>query len=155
MTDSGREMAARSFSVHARDHTYRSDGRPANCHFQSWGRAMHKAFIVGSSLFAETVERVLSGQAEPKTVMVVGRCPTLEEAMRQIPLDEPDVVIVADVDQPGFTIFGPLLALFPDLPILHADLNTNYVQLITSRSVHADRVDLVNAIVSLPKRRFS
>jgi hypothetical protein len=116
---------------------------------------MHRAFIVGSSLFAETVERVLTSQADPVAVLVVGRGATLEEAMQRIPLDKPDVVIVADMEQPGFTIFGPLLTLFPELPILHADLNTNYVQVITSRSVHADRVDLLNAIVSLPKRCFS
>jgi hypothetical protein len=116
---------------------------------------MHRAFIMGWSLFAETVERALTSQADPQTVIVVGRCSTLEEALRQIPLANPDVVIVAGMDQPASAVFGPLLACFPDLPILNADLNTNYVQVITSRSVHADRVDLLNAIVSLPKRHFS
>jgi hypothetical protein len=115
---------------------------------------MHRAFIVGSSLFAETVERVLTSQAEPLEVFVVGRCCTLEEAMQRIPIEKPDVVIVAGIEQSGSTIFGPLLARFPDLPILHSDLNTDYVQVITSRSVHADRTDLLNAIVSLPKRYF-
>ncbi len=115
---------------------------------------MHRVFIVGSSLFAETVERVLTNQTDLAAILVVGRCPSLEEAMHRIPIDEPDVVIVVGIQQPGFTIFGPLLTRFPDLPILHADLNTDYVQVITSRSVHADRVDLLNAIVSLPKRCF-
>ncbi|MCB0116457.1 MAG: hypothetical protein KDD84_20305 [Caldilineaceae bacterium] len=115
---------------------------------------MHRAFIVGSSLFAETVERVLINPAEPLAVLVVGRCCTLEDAIYRIPIDKPDVVIVASIEQSGSTLFGPLLTHFPDLPILHSDLNTDYVQVITSRSVHADRTDLLNAIVSLPKRCF-
>lgn len=46
-----------------------------------------------------------------------------------------------------------LLNQFPDIPIIKADLNQDYVQIITSRRVNARRVDLLVAIHELAKLR--
>ncbi len=110
----------------------------------------HRVFIVGDSLFAETLTQMLTGS---ETAAVVGVAPTIEQALPLLQTQTPDAVIVAGPDMGGPATVNPLLAANPDLSIICADLNADYWQGITSQRISAPRADLLAAIQALPKRR--
>jgi hypothetical protein len=108
----------------------------------------HQLFIIGDSLFAETLTQLL---AVAPAVAVLGVVPDIDEALPQVRTLRPDAVIVAATDA-GQIRLGPLSALLPELPIICADLNDDYVHLITSRRIGTRYADLLAAIHALPKR---
>ncbi len=109
----------------------------------------YRAIIVGDSLFSETLNQML---ADTGKVMIAGTSPTLEDAMSIIENSNPDVVIVAYTNETSQEYLSPFLAKHPNLPIIRADLNQNYLQVITSQRVGARGSDLMSAIETLPKR---
>ena len=111
----------------------------------------HHLFIIGDSLFAETLTQLL---AAATTVAVLGMASDVEEALPQVRTLRPDAVIVAATDA-GQIRLGPLSALLPEVPIICADLHDEYVHLITSRRIGARYADLLAAIQALPKRGAS
>jgi DNA-binding NarL/FixJ family response regulator len=112
----------------------------------------HRVFIVGGSLFAEILAQMLATRSGAGAVNVIGAAPTLEAALPLLETNSPDAVIVTGSDETAPAIFGPLLAAFPDLPLIRADLGANQVQVITSQRVAACSSDLLAAIAALPKR---
>jgi DNA-binding NarL/FixJ family response regulator len=108
-----------------------------------------QVFVVGDSLFAETLSQMLASSG---TVVIIGAASSPEEALPLMATARPDVVIVADTGENDRRTFDHLLAAHPDLPIIRADLSRDYVQVITSQLVGARRSDLLAAIAALPKR---
>ena len=98
-----------------------------------------RVFIVGDTLFAETLGRMLAGSG---AVEVAGSAPTPEAALLLLAGLCPDVVIVASTRDLSSATFARLLAAHPDLPIIRADLGTNDVRMITSQRVGARSSDL-------------
>jgi len=109
---------------------------------------MRRVIIVGKSLYAEALAQMLIGAA----IEIVGLIPTLEAAQLQIAVNAPDAVIVTSTDPTDTAIFGSLLALYPDLPLISTTPDTDMIQVITSHCVGARSSDLVAAISALPKR---
>lgn len=111
---------------------------------------VRKVFVVGNSLFAETLARTLTNAS----VEVTASTPTPEAALSLLKTQHPDAVIVANAsaDETPPAAFGQFLAAYPDLPIIYADLSTDHVQVITSQRVGARSSDLLAAIAALPKR---
>jgi hypothetical protein len=116
--------------------------------------AVHRVFVVGDSLFAETVAELLG---HSPAVAVVGVAADVNAALAQLaagpPDATPDVVIVLTSGDGREPDLYPLLAAYPDLPILRADLNANMLRLIRSERVEARAADLMAAIQALPTRR--
>ncbi|MBT3239463.1 MAG: hypothetical protein HON98_03050 [Chloroflexi bacterium] len=110
---------------------------------------LRNIFVVGDSLFAETLVEVL-GRSE--NVTVIGTAPTPELALPLLESHFPDAVIVAVADENVKATFAPILIANPNLPIIHTDINTNQVQVITNQSIDAHINDLLAAIASLPDR---
>ena len=110
---------------------------------------MRSVFIVGNSLFAEGISQTL---ANSNTVEVVGTTSTVEEVLPLLETERPDAVIVADTGKASWATFDSLLAGYPDLPIIRADLSNDYVQIITSKRVGTRPSDLLAAIASLPRQ---
>lgn len=115
------------------------------------GAYMHRVVIVGKTLFAEALAQMLTGAA----IEIVGIIPTLKAAQPQIEVKDPDAIIVTSTDPTDTAIFGSLLALYPDLPIISTNPDTDKIQVITSQHVSARSSDLLAAILALPKRRSS
>ena len=113
---------------------------------------MHRVFIVGDSLFAETLAQTLAGDASKDTIEVIGSAPTIEATLPLLKIKNPDAVIVTSPDKAATAIFDPILAAYPDLPIIHADPGADNVQVITSQRVGTRSSDLLAAIAALPKR---
>jgi DNA-binding NarL/FixJ family response regulator len=100
-------------------------------------------------LFAESLTQLLASSG---TVTIASVAATMEEALPLIEQCHPDAVVVADAVAPQRTHLGPLLELYQDLPILCADLMTNYVLVITSRRIEAQRAGFLAALAALPSR---
>ena len=75
----------------------------------------HRVFVVGSSLFTETLAQILG---DSHTVTFIGSAPTPEVALPTFETEYPDTVIVAvpvEIYQPTL---GLLLTKYPDfLPV--------------------------------------
>ncbi|MBC8335671.1 MAG: hypothetical protein H8E29_10420 [Anaerolineales bacterium] len=113
---------------------------------------LRNVFVVGDSLFAETLIQLLG---DSQTVSVIGTAPTPEDAIPKLKSQTPDAVIVAVADESIVAAFTPILIANPNLPIIHADLNTNQMQVITNQSIDARVSDLLAAIAALPKQDAS
>ena len=109
-----------------------------------------RVFLIGSSLFAESIARTL---ANSKEATLVGSAPDVAAALPALKLKRPDAVIVTGLEETATAIFDPILAEFPDLPIIRANPNAGTVQVITSQHIRARRADLLAAITALPKRK--
>jgi hypothetical protein len=109
-----------------------------------------RVFIVGNSLFAETLALIL---AKAEAIDVTGTSPTLNEALPLLQTSCPDALIVAETalhqETKDITKF---LRLQPDLPLILADLDAKTVQVITSQQVYARTSDVLAVIASLPSR---
>ncbi|MBM3180229.1 MAG: response regulator transcription factor [Chloroflexi bacterium] len=108
-----------------------------------------RVFIVGASLFAETLAQAL---AKVETIKVIGCAPTVETAAQMIRDNLPDVVIIAEAGEQPPTAYAQFLAMYPDLRIIRADLNANNAQVITCRHIGASMPELLAAIEALLKR---
>ncbi len=108
-----------------------------------------RVFIIGDSLFTETLAHLLANAAG---VQLVGTAGSSEAAASLVNETRPQIIIVADLGRQVQDPFGSLLALFPDTPLISADLNRDYVQVITSRRVSARRDDLLTTIYDLARR---
>lgn len=108
-----------------------------------------RIFLIGDSLFTETLAQMLANAVQ---VQVVGTAvfPAWDETA--VAQSQPHIIIVADAGQHQ-DITNTLLNQFPDIPIIKADLNQDYVQIITSRRVNARHADLLVAIHELAKLR--
>ena len=107
---------------------------------------MHKALIIGDSLFGEAVAQLLG---QHSAIVVACVTATVASALNEIPNCQPDLLIVLN---DAFDLC-PLLTDYPDLPILRADLNADDLRIIRSERVGARTVDLLAAIHALPTRR--
>jgi len=112
---------------------------------------MRSVFVVGDSLYAETLVQVLG---DSEAVVVSGTAPTPEEAITLLQSQTPDAVIVAVAGETILATFSPILIANPNLPIIHADLGTNIIQVITNQPIEARSSDLLAAIAALPKREL-
>lgn len=111
-----------------------------------------RVFVVGDSLFAETVAGTLR-KADADAIEMIGSAPTLEAALPLLKTHQADAVIVAAIGQTPVATLSQLMSEQPDAAILCADLNTNEVEVISKRRVAARSGDLINAIRHLPARR--
>jgi chemotaxis response regulator CheB len=104
-----------------------------------------RVFLIGDSLFTETLAQMLS---EAERVCIVGTAVFATLDKTAVTQANPHVIIIADSEQPQ-DISTTILAHFPDIPIINADLSRDYVQVITSRRVGTRRDDLLTVIRSL------
>lgn len=85
-------------------------------------------------------------------VKVVGTASSRAKAVNVVAKTNPHIIVIADVGPAKQDTSGSLISLYPDIPIICADLNKDYVQVITSRRVSARREDLLVAIDELFKQ---
>lgn len=83
-----------------------------------------------------------------ETIQIVGSAPTPPEALAELRGQNLDVIIMAGASDSII----PLMVSYPDLPVIHTDLNTNRVQVITNQTIDARISDLLAAIAALPRR---
>ncbi len=107
-------------------------------------------FIIGDSLFTETLGQLLANTADMK---IVGTAPSLALARTFVAKAFPHVIIFADTSDPTQDKFGPLLSNFPDLPLISVDLSRDYVQIISSRRVSTRLDDLLAAIRNVSAKK--
>ncbi len=75
----------------------------------------HRVFVVGSSLFAETLAQILGNS---RTVTVIGTAPTPEVALPTFETEYPEAVIVAGPVEIYHPTLGLILTPYSDfLPV--------------------------------------
>lgn len=107
---------------------------------------VQRLFILGSSLFAESLVQILNNESG---FVVIGTAPTPEEAFPTFETEFPDAVIVAGPTEISQSILGLLLTTYPDLPIIWADPNAEYMQVVNSQRVGANPSDLLAVLMKL------
>ncbi len=112
-----------------------------------------RVFLLGRSVYAEGLIHLLAAAVDD--IDIVGRAETFPEAQEALEQLQPDVIILADMilGDTTKTTLGELLTAQPDLPIIHANLSANHVQVITSQRLSARSSDLLTVIAELPARR--
>ena len=108
-----------------------------------------RIFILGSSLLTAGLARLL-GKAPD--IEVVGSAATADEALPLMNGQLIDALVVMGTDNQTTVRFCSILAAYPDLPVIRADVSQNDIQLITSRSIEAAPDALLATIAALPKR---
>ncbi len=110
----------------------------------------HRVLVIGNSLFAATLTQLL---ADVPDVAVVAEADSTQTALSLLKTVCPDVVIMAAYGNAADNadLVG-LVVTHPQLPLIRADLTSNTVQVITSRSVSARREDLLAVLNSLPQK---
>ncbi len=111
---------------------------------------VRRVFIVGDSLFAETMAQLLGRSG---ALSVVGTAGDVPGALPLLAECQPDLVIVLSSGERDDLDLCPLLTDYPDLPIVRADLGANDLRIIRSQRLEARAADLLAAIQSLPARR--
>ena len=111
-----------------------------------------KIFILGSSLLTDGLDRL---QGEAPDIEVVGNAATTAEALPLMNGKLIDVLVVMGTNSQTTVRFCPILAAYPDLPVIRADISQNKMQLVTSQDIEADPDALLAVIASLPKRPYS
>lgn len=109
-----------------------------------------RVFIIGSSIFAESVTHLLLGHG---VVKIVGSAPEIDLALSSIDKADPDAVLVMSTNGAAPELYTELVARYPGLSIVVADLGIDKVRIITSQCVEARSTDLLAALIDLPKRR--
>ena len=128
--------------------TRRIDARSQSCYSIPM-TDQHRVVIVGDSLFAETLTHMLT---QSDAVVVTGVATTVAEAWPLLQGQPPDAVLVAETTAVDHALLGSLVAMAPGLTVIRANLNNDYVQIITSQRVGAKSADLLAALYALPKR---
>ncbi len=109
-----------------------------------------RILIAGDTLFAEMLAQLL---ATNPSVEVIGVVSGLDECQKILPHQPLDALIYtgkATIDQESL---AQILASFPELPVLCADLSANTVQVIVSQHLRVrSSNELLAAIAALPKR---
>jgi len=110
-----------------------------------------RVFLVGNTLFAESVARMLQASG---VFSAVERFETLPVAISSIQLSPPNVLILADVDTTTSRGDTPFLPICPDIPVICTDSNSTYLKIITTAHVTASLNNLLGIITTVKKAPF-
>ena len=110
---------------------------------------IRRVFILGSSLLTDIIMRILD---EDQRIMVLGCATTVDEALMALRGHVIDAFIVMGINNQATMRVCPVLAQYPDVPILRADISQNQMQLVTSQNIQADPENLLAALATLPRR---
>jgi DNA-binding NarL/FixJ family response regulator len=108
-----------------------------------------RIFILGSSLLTAGLGRLLG---KTPGIEVVGNASSADEALPLMNGQVIDALLVMGTDDQTTMRICPILAKYPDLPVIRADISQNVIQLITSQNIEADPESLLATIAGLPKR---
>lgn len=108
-------------------------------------------FILGNSLLTVGLARLLN---KTPNIEVVGNAASADEALPLMHGKLIDALVVMGTDDQTTVRFCPILAAYPDMPIIRADISQNAIQLITSQNIEADPDSLLSTIAALPKRGY-
>ena len=119
------------------------------CYKGNWRVDHRRIFLLGSSLLTAGLARLLGKTPE---IEVVGNATTAEEALPLMIGQLIDALVVMGTDDQTTVRFCPILAAYPDLPVIRADISQNTMQLITSQAIQADTESLLATLIALPRR---
>jgi hypothetical protein len=105
-----------------------------------------RVLILGSSFSAEGMTLMLG---ETAWIKVVETAHTVEEAVATLAEMKVDAVILVDKDLASIWRLAPLLAQFPDMPVICTGISPKRIQIFTSHFVEANLAELLSALSGL------
>lgn len=109
-----------------------------------------RVFLIGESLFIDALTQLLAAES---WIALAGTAISPQVAIAALPGTRADLIILTHAGNPTLQSPDLILDRFPDIPIIYADLNRDYVQVITSQRVSARREDLLSSIRALATRQ--
>ena len=113
------------------------------------GRQKVRVLIIGGSLLTNGVLRLLK---EDQRFMVLGCVETVDEALQAMGNGAVDALVVMGTDNQTTMRVCPVIAQYPEIPILRADISQNHIQLVTSQNIEANPDNLLTVLAALPRR---
>ena len=107
-----------------------------------------RVFLIGNTLFAESVARMLQVSGAFNAVELFE---TLPVAAAPIQISTPDVLILADVDIAASDGDTSFLTICPDIPVICIASDSNYMKLITTTHITASLSNLIGTITNVKK----
>ena len=105
-----------------------------------------RVFLIGESLFTDALAQLLAGES---WVELTGTAVSPQIAIAVFHEVRPHLIIMAHGSDQAPQSPDLLLDHCPDIPLICADLNRDYVQVITSQRVSARRDDLLSTMRAL------
>lgn len=108
-----------------------------------------RIYLIGDSLFTDTLAQMLASEA---WIQIMGTAVSPQQAVSRVTAAVPHLMIVVHGSSGPHESLDLLLENYPDVPVICADLNQDYVRIITSRRISARRTELLAAIQELLRR---
>jgi DNA-binding NarL/FixJ family response regulator len=89
---------------------------------------------------------------EDPRFMVLGCASSVDEALVIMNKQVADAIIVLGTDDQTTLRVCPVLAKYPDVPVLRVDISKDHVELVTSKRIEATPGELLEAVATLPSR---
>ena len=105
-----------------------------------------RVFLIGNTLFAESVARMLQVSGAFNAVELFETLP-----VAPIQVSTPDVLILADVDIAASDGDTSFLTICPDIPVICIASDSNYMKLITTTHITASLSNLIGTITNVKK----
>ena len=105
-----------------------------------------RVFLIGNTLFAESVARMLQASG---VFTAVERFESLPVAVSPIQVSPPDVLILADVNTTTSKGDTPFMPICPDIPVICIDSDSTFMKLITTKHITASLSNLIGTITTV------
>lgn len=106
----------------------------------------HKVYLIGKSLFAETLYSLLS---EGGNQLAITYYENFQQALQMLDSYPPDVIILVDQDLQDTDFAADIEMSWPDVPIIWAHINDDYLRLVPSQRIRPTQEGLLQAIEAL------
>lgn len=106
----------------------------------------HTVYLVGESMFAESLFLLLTDGEEASSI---SRFTTLKKVQPKLQSQPPDILILVDQDISDLDFAANLEEMWPDLPVIWANIKNDFLRLIPSRRLPPTREGLLQAIESM------
>ena len=110
----------------------------------------HTVYLVGKSVFAETLYLLLTGGEESQGIILFSDFYKATETLRRQP---PEILILVDQNLSDGDFVANLEKLRPDLPVILANTKNDFLRLIPSLRVPSTREGLLRAIELMTYKR--
>ena len=103
----------------------------------------HTVYLVGKGVFAETLHLLLTSGEESPGIILFSDFHKVIETLR---LQPPEILILVDQNLSDEDFAANLEELWPDLPVIWANIKNDFLRLIPSLRVPSTREGLFQAI---------
>jgi len=103
----------------------------------------HTVYLVGEGMFAETLHLLLTSGEEASSITLIA---DFQKVLPMLQAQPPDILILVDQDISNRDFAANLEEMWPDMPVIWANIENDFLRLVPSRHVRPTREGLLQAI---------